>query len=298
MLPVYLHFLLTPSKNTMEAEGAAGLRKSARHARQRFEEEEEDSSSSSSAPSKSSSSSASSSDDEDEASAQSLPQDPRNPLVNLEPQPKFAAGGVLVQRKKQVPKRSRIARPMHKGDDEGREPAKRVRRPPPSSAEEDDNGESTSRRDAEDEDEDEEEEAEIEEEDENDSDGAESLGASDSYSSSSQSRRQPATSSLRKSQRIISSAANNDASSSHDAPDADNNAAAAAAGRPPRAARLSSSSVARVRLSRCWLCTFANCKMARQISEFVSANAGTMDPAIMADQIKSEVKREVRDLAH
>lgn len=43
---------------------------------------------------------------------------------------------------------------------------------------------------------------------------------------------------------------------------------------------------------RCWLCTFANCKMAKQVSVFVTANAGTMDPAIMADQIKKEVLRE------
>lgn len=43
---------------------------------------------------------------------------------------------------------------------------------------------------------------------------------------------------------------------------------------------------------RCWLCTFANCNMAKQVSTFVSTNAGTMDPAIMADQIKKEVLRE------
>ena len=45
------------------------------------------------------------------------------------------------------------------------------------------------------------------------------------------------------------------------------------------------------RLKRCWLCTFANCKMAKQVSEFVSANAGVMDPSIMADQIKAEVMK-------
>jgi hypothetical protein len=48
-----------------------------------------------------------------------------------------------------------------------------------------------------------------------------------------------------------------------------------------------------VRMSKCWLCTFANSKMAKQISSFVSANSGIMDPTIMADQIKQEVLREV-----
>lgn len=46
------------------------------------------------------------------------------------------------------------------------------------------------------------------------------------------------------------------------------------------------------RRKRCWLCTFANCKIAKQVSAFVSTNAGTMDPAIMADQIKKEVLKE------
>jgi hypothetical protein len=50
---------------------------------------------------------------------------------------------------------------------------------------------------------------------------------------------------------------------------------------------------ARVRLSKCWLCTFANSKMAKQVSAFVCANAGCMDPTIMADQIKREVLKEV-----
>lgn len=49
----------------------------------------------------------------------------------------------------------------------------------------------------------------------------------------------------------------------------------------------------RIKMSKCWLCTFSSSKMARQIAAFVSANAGTMDPAIMADQIKREVLREV-----
>ena len=50
---------------------------------------------------------------------------------------------------------------------------------------------------------------------------------------------------------------------------------------------------ARVRLSKCWLCTFSGSKMAKNISSFVSANAGNMDPTIMADQIKEAVLREV-----
>jgi hypothetical protein len=49
----------------------------------------------------------------------------------------------------------------------------------------------------------------------------------------------------------------------------------------------------RMRVSKCWLCTFANSKMAKQVSSFVSANAGCIDPTIMADQIKREVMREV-----
>lgn len=62
------------------------------------------------------------------------------------------------------------------------------------------------------------------------------------------------------------------------------NARSRAAGKQARAANQSS--------RRCWLCTFANCKMAKQVSTFVSTNAGTMDPAIMADQIKREVLKE------
>jgi hypothetical protein len=53
----------------------------------------------------------------------------------------------------------------------------------------------------------------------------------------------------------------------------------------------------RVRLSKCWLCTFANSKMAKQVSAFVSASAGSMDPTIMADQIKLEVLKEVSSRA-
>jgi hypothetical protein len=37
---------------------------------------------------------------------------------------------------------------------------------------------------------------------------------------------------------------------------------------------------------------FANSKMAAQVSTFVSTHAGTMDPAIMAQQIKAEVLKE------
>lgn len=60
---------------------------------------------------------------------------------------------------------------------------------------------------------------------------------------------------------------------------------------PPPPAPLAA---APVRMSKCWLCTFSNSKVARQIAGFVSSNAGTMDPAIMADQIKREVLRQVR----
>jgi hypothetical protein len=45
-------------------------------------------------------------------------------------------------------------------------------------------------------------------------------------------------------------------------------------------------------VSNCWLCMFANSRMAAQVSTFVSTHAGTMDPAIMAQQIKAEVLKE------
>lgn len=47
----------------------------------------------------------------------------------------------------------------------------------------------------------------------------------------------------------------------------------------------------KARLHKCWLCTFSGCNVAKRILEFVSANAGTMDPVILADQIKREVRR-------
>ena len=59
---------------------------------------------------------------------------------------------------------------------------------------------------------------------------------------------------------------------------------------PPSSRRAAAGSV---RVSKCWLCTFSNSKMAKRIAEFVSLNAGIMDPAIMADQIKQEVRKEV-----
>ena len=78
--------------------------------------------------------------------------------------------------------------------------------------------------------------------------------------------------------------------------------AAAAAVRPAQAAdcgddgggggNSSSSCGSNCRPKKCWLCTFANCKMAKQVSVFVATHAGTMDPAIMAEQIKKEVLRE------
>lgn len=59
-----------------------------------------------------------------------------------------------------------------------------------------------------------------------------------------------------------------------------------------RSARPATTTNSRRRVKRCWLCTFANCKMAKRVSTFVATNAGVMDPAIMADQIKREVLNE------
>ena len=42
-------------------------------------------------------------------------------------------------------------------------------------------------------------------------------------------------------------------------------------------------------VSRCWLCMFANSKTAKNISTFIASHAATMDPAIMAQQIKAVV---------
>ena len=61
---------------------------------------------------------------------------------------------------------------------------------------------------------------------------------------------------------------------------------------PPASASGHSHAQSWKKLKRCWLCTFANCKMAKQVSEFVSTNAGVMDPAIMAEQIRQEVSKE------
>ena len=61
---------------------------------------------------------------------------------------------------------------------------------------------------------------------------------------------------------------------------------------PPPAASGHSHAQSWRKLKRCWLCTFANCKMAKQVSEFVSTNAGVMDPSIMAEQIRQEVSKE------
>ena len=221
------------------------VRKSARHARQRFREE----SSSESSESEHSSSNSSSSDDE-------LPARPPDPTDPLFVQPRYELP---------VGKRGRLARPMHKGDDEGRDPAKRVRRPPP---EDDEEGESTAARATD----------YLEDDDEDDED-----------SSDSGSRRAPAMAARRRSQRVVRQApAAVGQQGSHTAADQPDSAG------PARArAAAAAAGPARVRLSKCWLCTFANCKMAKRIAEFVSANAGSMDPAIMADQIKGEVKKEV-----
>ena len=45
-------------------------------------------------------------------------------------------------------------------------------------------------------------------------------------------------------------------------------------------------------LTKCWLCMFSNCILAKQIASFVSTNASSMDPAIMAQQIKTLVLKE------
>jgi hypothetical protein len=55
----------------------------------------------------------------------------------------------------------------------------------------------------------------------------------------------------------------------------------------------SNSSKKVVHVAKCWLCTFAHSRMAQQIAAFVFANAGSMDPAIIADQIKQEVRKKV-----
>ncbi len=44
-------------------------------------------------------------------------------------------------------------------------------------------------------------------------------------------------------------------------------------------------------VSQCWLCMFASCPLAKQISNFISANAASIDPAIMAQQTKAVVRQ-------
>lgn len=159
------------------------------------------------------------------------------------------------KRKRMVPLGStlqgnRIGPAMHTGDDEGRAAAKRVRRPPPPPSENDDGSNSNRprRRD--------EDEAEEEDDDEQD----EGIRG--------RPRRNPRT------RDDVALAA----------------AAAAAAHRPSSSSSRGRSggghAEARVRLSPCWLCTFSSTRVAKQIAAFVSSSAGTMDPAIMADQIK------------
>lgn len=182
-----------------------------------------------------------------------------------------------VKRKRMVPLGSTlqgnsIGPAMHTGDDEGRAAAKRVRRPPPSPApdakdaegdDNDDNGAQGAANnmaeqvpghahdpDADDDDDDEEEER-----------------------AGKRRRNRPRRNPRTRSDAAAAAAAAATASSS--------------SSRNGHGGSSSSSShQARVRLSPCWLCTFSSTRVAKQITSFVSSNAGTMDPAIMADQIK------------
>ena len=179
---------------------------------------------------------------------------------------------------KSAKKRGRaLSRPMHKGDDEGREPAKRVKRPPPSKEEDGyDDNEADEFEDDNDED---------EEDDDDDEERPRKKKGADSRNKKAQ---PPPAQSKRYSARVqqnIIQQQSQAASNAHSDEDNDNEEPPAAANRPNQPAR--------VRLSKCWLCTFANCKMAKRVAEFVSTNAGCMDPTIMADQIKSEVRKEV-----
>lgn len=45
-------------------------------------------------------------------------------------------------------------------------------------------------------------------------------------------------------------------------------------------------------VAKCWLCMFANSNTAKQITTFVGSHASTMDPAIMAQQIKAVVMKQ------
>lgn len=45
-------------------------------------------------------------------------------------------------------------------------------------------------------------------------------------------------------------------------------------------------------VAKCWLCMFANCATARHVTNFIAQQAGNMDPAIMAQQIKAVVLKQ------
>lgn len=228
-------------------------------------------------------------------------------------------------------KAGRIGRPMHEGDDEGRPSAKRVRRPPPQQqqpelGEEDENGgddaamedDGDEYNDDEEEDDDDgsdeeglddqEDAAGSEDDDDGDDDGGErSPGNGMSHRTVPNSRRpqqqnaraHPGAGSQasRHSARIVTNAMQQQQLLIQASPSGvqhPSSSAHAPASRRPSPSHSSSRRPApRVRMSKCWLCTFANSKMARQVSSFVSANAGCMDPTIMADQIKQEVVKEV-----
>jgi hypothetical protein len=166
-----------------------------------------------------------------------------------------------------------IGRPMHRGDDEGRPAARRVKRPPEDNEEgEEEEGEENVRRSK---------AARLRrgraatrgrtwEDDEADAD----------ENGSGKHRGRALSSSQQASARYDS----DDGESMGMSP---SRFSSGGGGDPQGPGR------ARVRLSKCWLCTFASSKMAKQIAAFVSANAGNMDPTIMADQIKHEVLKEV-----
>lgn len=196
-----------------------------------------------------------------------------------------------------------IGRPMHKGDDEGRQSARRVKRPPPPQSttdQADDEGNidvgSNSRYESmmeADEDEyDEDEDDAAEEEDGHASRNRGSAGSNRGCAKRARFATIIPQMSLRSSDRVVQRAAaaasagggGGGGDDEDDDDDDDNNP-------PPPPPQQQNRQ--RVRLSKCWLCTFANSKMAKQVSAFVSANAGSMDPTIMADQIKQEVFKEV-----
>jgi hypothetical protein len=219
-------------------------------------------------------------------------------------------------------KANKIGRAMHEGDDEGRPSAKRVKRPPPPQPadEEDDEQELHGRRlnnssrqnqssqDACDDEDDCEygsdeavdnnngDDTEEEYDDEEDrGSGSETHTPSQNAHRRSQSQVAPATTRSRHSARIstnLQRASANGGATDRGAAGA-GNAASLQQQQQQQPEPRRPSRPPRVRISKCWLCTFANSKMAKQVSSFVSANAGCMDPTIMADQIKREVTREV-----